>query len=194
MVAQIAPAYAPHVQRGRTSFRPRAIDAQPLSPRRDDRRLHIDAFPSRPTTGKRILRVFSNINPQGEPRVWRVGEPFEDYARRWIDKSRRMWPGEAWILRRAGVTKTRQTAYDALMLGLHDRGKLNDAYQAGAPWREIAFPAQSSWIVFTDAVVHAAVAGRYALEQTFYLPVEAMLDPAASPLRKLEAMTGRRLA
>ncbi|MGI8841830.1 MAG: Kdo hydroxylase family protein [Caulobacteraceae bacterium] len=194
LVAEIAPPYADHLERGRTSFRPRAIDAAPLSPRKDDRRLHADAFVSRPTGGARILRVFVNINPDGASRLWQVGEPFERYARRWIGQIRPPWPGEAWLLYRLGLTRTRRTAYDTLMLGLHDRAKLDGAYQAGAPRREVAFPAGSSWVVFTDAVVHAAVAGRFALEQTFYLPVDAMADPAASPLRVLEAMTGRRLA
>jgi len=193
LAVELAPAFGPHLQFGRTSFRPRAIDAAPLSARKDDRRLHADAFPSRPTGGQRILRVFSNISPVGEPRVWQVGEPFEDYARRWIGETRGMWPGEAWLLHRMGVTRGRRTAYDALMVALHDRAKLDDAYQAAAPRREMVFAAQSSWIAFTDGVVHAAVAGRWALEQTFYLPVEAMADPAASPLRVLERMTGRRL-
>ena len=30
-------------------------------------------------------------------------------------------------------------------------------------------------------------------EQTFYVPVSAMGDPAAAPVRTLQAMTGRRL-
>jgi hypothetical protein len=36
--------------------------------------------------------------------------------------------------------------------------------------------------------------GRYALEQTFLLPVEAMRDPARSPLRVLEKLRGHALA
>lgn len=44
--------------------------------RADDRRLHVDAFPTRPNYGERILRVFANVNPAGVPRAWRVGEPF----------------------------------------------------------------------------------------------------------------------
>lgn len=194
LLAEIVAPYAPRLERGRTSFRPRAVEAEPLSPRKDDRRLHADAFPSRPTAGRRILRVFSNVNPAGEARVWQVGEPFEAYARRWLARVRRPLPLESWLLHRLGVTRTPRTAYDALMLGLHDRAKLDGAYQATAPRREIAFAAGTSWIVFTDQVVHAAVSGRFALEQTFHLPVEAMADPDTSPLRVLERLTGRRLA
>ncbi|HZL01023.1 MAG TPA: Kdo hydroxylase family protein, partial [Caulobacteraceae bacterium] len=194
LVGEVAPRYAPAIAPGRTSFRPRPVEDGAASPRKDDRRLHADAFPSRPVGGRRILRVFSNIDPAGEARVWRVGEPFEDYARRWLPRARRNLPGEAWALERLGITKNRRTDHDALMLGLHDRAKLDADYQATAPRREVRFPAGSSWMVFTDSVVHAAVLGRRALEQTFYLPVSAMADEAASPLRILERLTGRTLA
>jgi hypothetical protein len=57
----------------------------------------------------------------------------------------------------------------------------------------VEFPPGATWIVFTDSVVHAAVRGSYALEQTFYLPVSAMAAPETSPARILEHLTGRRL-
>jgi hypothetical protein len=192
-VIDIAPGYGPHLRTGRASLRTRDAGAPALSPRKDDRRLHADAFPSRPTGGERILRVFRNINPAGQARIWRVGEPFEDYARRWLSQLRRPWPGEGWLLHRLGVTRRRRTAYDALMLGLHDRAKLDAAYQRTGPSREVAFAAGSSWLVFTDGVVHAALSGCLALEQTFYLPIGGMENPEVSPLRVLERLTGRRL-
>jgi len=46
---------------------------------------------------------------------------------------------------------------------------------------------------FSDRVLHAALSGQYALEQTFYLPVEAMADQRDSPLRILENYYGRAL-
>jgi hypothetical protein len=163
------------------------------SRRKDDRRLHVDAFASQPTGGKRILRVFTNVNPHGEERLWRVGEAFEAHARRWADRLRRPWPGEAWLLRRLGVTRATRTPYDALMLGLHDAAKLDDAYQRDAPSRDLVLPAGASWIAYTDSTVHAAMRGRFMLEQTFYLPLEAMAAPETSPARILERLTGRRL-
>ncbi len=80
-----------------------------------------------------------------------------------------------------------------MMLSLHDRAKADATYQRDGILAEILFPARSTWIVFTDLVAHAAIAGQHALEQTFYLPVEAMRDPAAAPLRILEKLTRRRL-
>ncbi len=193
LVGQIAPTYAGALERGRTSLRTRPVEAGAASPRKDDRRLHIDAFASQPTGGRRILRVFSNINPAGEARRWEVGEPFEAHARRWIGGLRRPWPGEARALAALGLTRARRTPYDALMLGLHDAAKLDDAYQRNAPRRVEAFAAGATWIVFTDSTVHAATEGRYALEQTFYLPLSAMAAPEAAPLRILERLTGRPL-
>ena len=193
LVVRLAPSYDGSLKMGRTSFRPRGISDAPISPRKDDRRLHVDAFASQPTGGARILRVFANINPAGEARVWQVGEPFEAYARRWAEKARTPLPGEAGLLQALKITRGRRTPYDALMLQLHDLAKLDAAYQASAPRTEWRFPPGAVWIVFTDSTAHAAIAGRYALEQTFYLPLSAMAAPDASPARILERITGKKL-
>ena len=79
------------------------------------------------------------------------------------------------------------------MLGLHDAAKQDAAYQDTAPRADIAFPPGTTWMCFTDAVVHAVRAGHSALEQTFHLPVAAMAARAGTPLGMLEDMTGRRL-
>jgi len=194
-LAEHAPTYASMLETGRTSLRTREVAEGAESPRKDDRRLHVDAFASQPTGGKRILRVFTNINAEGAPRDWRIAdEPFEAHARRWVKSLRLPLPGEAWLLKTLRVTRARRTPYDAMMLGLHDAAKLDDAYQRTGPARPISFPAAASWIVFTDSVPHAALRGRFLLEQTFYLPVTAMAEPALSPLRVLESLTGRSLA
>jgi len=57
------------------SFRPLEEQGRDLSLHKRNDLLHVDAFPSRPTHGGRILRVFANINPS-VGRVWNVGEPF----------------------------------------------------------------------------------------------------------------------
>ncbi len=193
-IARLAPRYADAIQKGRTSFRWREASDEPMSVRKDDRRLHADAFASQPTGGRRILRVFSNINPASEPRVWRLGEHFEAYAKRFMSGARPPLPLEPWLLQTLRITRERRTRYDALMLNLHDRAKRDEAYQAEGPSRAVSFAPGATWIVFSDSVVHAAVRGRLALEQTFYLPVEAMVDPSLSPLRILERLTGRTLA
>jgi hypothetical protein len=193
LLARRLPGCGHRLTRGKTSFRPRRAD-QAISPRKDDRRLHVDAFPSQPVQGRRILRLFHNLNPVGEPRVWEVGEPFADHAARFLPRIAGRPRAPGWALQALGLTKGRRSPYDALMLDLHDAAKADDRYQAQAPRRTLTFAPGAVWAVFTDAVPHAALSGRYALEQTFFLPVEAMTDPELAPLRILERMTGRRLA
>src|SRR5512141_413372 len=92
LVAALLPRYAPHLMRARTSYRPLPVAGRELSWRKDDTRLHVDAFPSRPSRGERIFRVFSNVNPV-EDRVWRVGEPFEVMAMALLPRIREPFPG-----------------------------------------------------------------------------------------------------
>ena len=194
LVDAMFPAYRGRLTRARASFRPAEIAGRQTTWRHDDTRLHVDSFPATPVQGRRILRLFTNVNPEGRPRSWRVGEPFETVAARFAGQLKVPAPFSASLLRMARVTKTRRSAYDALMLQLHDRMKADVAYQAAAAQEVIDFPAGSTWIVFTDAVSHAAMAGQYQLEQTFLLPVEAMRHPERSPLRILEGLKGRPLA
>jgi 3-deoxy-D-manno-oct-2-ulosonic acid (Kdo) hydroxylase len=192
-VAELFPSYAASLERGRASYRPVEIADRQYSRLKDDRLLHVDAFPSTPTQGRRILRFFSNVSSSGKSRIWHIGEPFAEFAQRFLPVLRRPRASLAWFLSAVGATRGRRTAYDQLMLGLHNRAKRDAAYQERAPHQKVAFPAGSNWLCFTDQVVHAAVAGQYALEQTFYLDVEAMAEPDLSPARTLERMTRRKL-
>jgi len=79
------------------------------------------------------------------------------------------------------------------MLQLHDRMKEDEEFQKTTTQVTFEFPAGSTWLTFTDAVPHAAMAGQYQLEQTFLLPVDAMIDTSRSPLRILERLKDRRL-
>lgn len=193
LVTQLFPHYQHALQQARTSFRPVEISNRKTSYRKDDKRLHVDAFPANPNQGKRILRVFSNINPHGEDRVWRVGEPFIEVAKQFLPKIGKPLPGSAKLLHLLKITKSRRTHYDHLMLQIHDRMKADENYQKNAQQCEIRFPPNSTWIVQTDQVSHAAMSGQYLLEQTFYLPVDAMHDSNRSPLRILEQLVGHPL-
>ena len=193
LMGRMLPAYRDRVRRGRASFRPVEVAGRASSWRKDDTRLHIDSFPASPVHGQRILRVFTNVNPEGRPRSWKIGEPFEEVGRRFAPRLRMPVPGGALLLRAFGVTKSRRSAYDAMMLQLHDLMKADAEYQDRAPQTAVDFPAGSSWMAFTDQVSHAAIAGQYQLEQTLLLPVEAMRSPERSPLRILERLLQRAL-
>lgn len=92
-----------------------------------------------------------------------------------------------------GITKRRRSEYDHLMLHLHDTQKADLDYQQKAPQMPVPFAAGSTWICFSDQVLHAVMGGQYLLEQTLHLPVSALLTPALSPLGVLEKMRGRPL-
>ena len=193
LVDALFPAYSGRLQPARASFRPAEIAGRQTTWRHDDTRLHIDSFPATPVQGRRILRVFTNVNPEGRNRSWRIGEPFEAVAERFAAQLHMPLPFSGALRALVGLTKSRRSAYDTLMLQLHDRMKADLAYQKKAPQTAIDFPAGSTWIAFTDCVSHAAMAGQYQLEQTFLLPVDAMQQPERSPLRILERIKKRAL-
>lgn len=193
LISGLLPRYAATLERARTSFRPAEIAGRSYAPRKDDTRLHVDAFPTRPMRGRRILRIFANIAPDGASRDWRVGEPFESFAVRFLSRVGTGFPGQGWAMQRIGLTKGRRAAYDFLMLGLHDAGKRDDDYQRAKRGTAVSFPSGSTWLCFTDSVLHAADAGHCALEQTFHLPVAAMAAPELTPLKVLERLAGRAL-
>jgi len=190
---RLFPHYRTHLKRGNTSFRPVDVAGRETSWRKDDTRLHIDAFPSNPMHGTRLLRVFCNVNPNGQARRWRVGEPFEAHARRYLPSIPRPLPGSAWLMNAIGITKRRRTEYDHMMLQLHDRAKADAAFQSGSPQARVDFAPSTTWVVFSDQVLHAAMGGQHMMEQTFYLAPEHQHRPEASPLGILERLTGRSL-
>lgn len=189
--AQLLAAFCPQYQAthcsGRTSFRPVEIKGRkPSSYRKDDTRLHVDAFPSTPVNQYRILRVFTNINPFGESHAWRLGEPFTHVVQQFLPKVRRMLPFEAELLYQLKVTRKKRTEYDHCMLQIHNRMKADLDYQRRANAVAMDFPPGSTWIVYTDLVSHAALAGRFLLKQTYYPAVEKMLHPLLSPQRQIQ--------
>lgn len=186
LVEAILPQYQKGIRVGRTSYRPAEVKGRKTSKRKDDTRLHVDSFASTPVNGLRIFRVFCNINPYGEPRVWQVGESFENVMHQFAKHIPTYKVRNAKLLKLIKATKTLRSPYDHYMLHLHDTMKRDDVYQKTVSKQQIAFPAQSSWLVFTDHVSHAALSGQFLLEQTFYLPVSCMGDPSLSPLKHWE--------
>lgn len=189
----ILPHYSEAIQWGRTSYRPAEIKGRKTSKRKDDTRLHVDSFSASPVNGLRILRVFCNINPHGQPRVWHVGEPFSEVLATFSPQIPPYRKTQATLLKLIKATKSLRSPYDHYMLQLHDRMKLDETYQQTLTKHRVDFPPLSTWLVFTDHVSHAALSGQFLLEQTFYLPVAAMNDPALSPLKQLEHRIGCNL-
>jgi hypothetical protein len=193
LVKRLFPAYDTHLRAAPTSLRPTEVSTRKQSLRADDRRLHVDSFPTRPNRGERILRVFSNIDPHGRPRAWRIGEPFEDVARRYLPQAKPYSPLQARLLQQLHLTKSFRSEYDHLMLQLHDRMKADEDYQRNGPQLAFDFPAGSTWVCFSDQTVHAAMSGQYMVEQTFHLPVQNQYQPELSPLAILTRLAGHPL-
>jgi len=193
LVDGLFPEYAGKLRVAPTSLRLHRVETRETSWRKDDSRLHIDAFPSRPNHGERILRVFTNLNPNGEPRVWRVGEAFEDIARRFVPRTKPYSAWQAKALKALHVTKSLRTEYDHLMLQLHDGMKGDLDYQRDCPQVTMPFPPGSTWVCYSDQTAHAVMSGQFMMEQTLHLAAEAQVNPAASPLGILRRVTGRPL-
>jgi hypothetical protein len=186
LILETAPMYEDYLELGRTSYRPSEIAGRKISVTKDDTLVHIDAFTATPVQGKRILRVFANINPFNQPRVWETGEAFSEVAERFLPKVKTYRPVKAKLMHLVGLTKTLRTEYDHVMLSIHDNMKNDAMYQNNLTKQQILFPPNSSWIVYTDQVSHAALSGQFLLEQTFYLPVAAMRQPEYAPWNQLK--------
>jgi len=193
LVDDLLPEYKGQLRVAPTSFRPKQVETRAQSVRADDQRMHVDAFPSRPSYGERLLRVFTNLNPHGVPRVWRVGEDFETIARRFLPQAKpyRLW--QAKLLNAVHATKSLRSEYDHLMLQLHDLMKFDEQYQKNGTQVTVPFLPGSVWVCFGDQATHAVMSGQFMMEQTLYLPPGKEVDPQASPLAILTRLVGRPL-
>jgi 3-deoxy-D-manno-oct-2-ulosonic acid (Kdo) hydroxylase len=178
------------------SYRPLEEQGRDLPLHKRNDLLHVDAFPTRPTRGARILRVFLNINPSAS-RVWNVGEPFHEFFPKLPGRERLNPPHRsgmtaalAGVASKLGLPIADRSRYDEYMLYLHDWLKENDDFQKNSTKFELQFPPGCFWMVYTDGVPHAVMSGQYAMEQTFIIPAEALVSPEAAPVRVLEVATG----
>lgn len=192
LLNSLRPQYQLSEHVGGTTYRPVEIKGRSVSStRRDDRLLHVDAFRGKPTHDRRILRVFSNINPYGESRHWQLGEPYAQVAKRFVPGIRPMFPLEAEFLMLFNVTRNKRSSYDHYMLNIHNLMKADADYQAKVNKTDVHFPPHTTWIVYTDLVSHAALSGRYVLEQTFNPPMRVMQNPELSTHQQIEDLLSK---
>jgi hypothetical protein len=194
LAAQL-PRYATAWQLDRVSLRPEEEGTRKLRLTARNDLLHVDAFPSRPSHGARILRLFVNLNPV-EPRVWITSETFPQLLARY--GARVGLPGrERGLLGRLGGgvlgllgLRRRRSPYDAFMLRLHNTMKADTAFQRECAKREWHFPPGSTWLVITDTASHAVLRGRYALEHSYFVDARTLALPAEAPAALLERACG----
>jgi len=201
-VEQFLAPYAGRLQVDYASFRPLEEEGRDLPLHKRNDLLHVDAFPSRPTRGGRILRVFTNVNPTKD-RTWVVGTRFPELARalaasaslsKFANQSN-VWSGLKRGLGRVGLPFPDRAPYDEFMLHFHDWLKENETFQRETAGKEqLSFPPMATWLVYTDGVPHAALSGQFAMEQTFIVPADALVAPEVSPIRVLETLSGKAMS
>ncbi len=195
--------YNAHWQLDYASFRPQEEQGRDLPLRRRNDLLHTDAFPTRPTHGARILRFFNNIHAT-RTRDWIVSDPFRSVALRYAPKEIALPRPDSGLGRAfksmatgiglgAAAPALKRSPYDDFMMRFHNFLKESADFQSSCAKYDYQFPAGSSWMVYTDMVPHAVLAGQYALEQTFLVAPDAMVAPQHAPLTVLEELAGARL-
>ena len=203
--AALLPAYASAWKLDYASFRPlEELNRNlPLNKRND--LLHTDAFPSRPTNGDLILRVFTNIHPS-KTRNWITTDPFaalapqyardaglESIARSSVSPGGRFLHGSARLLHSLGLPVVPRSPYDRFMLHFHEYLKRNSAFQENCPKYRFDFPPNSTWLTFTDVLAHSVHSGQHALEQTFIISRRSLAQPESAPVSILERLCGQPL-
>jgi hypothetical protein len=198
--AQVLPRYQSGWRLDYASLRPVEEQGRSLPVKKRNDLLHTDAFPTRPTNGDMILRIFTNVNPT-KPRVWITSDPFEILANRYAADAglaAAAHPDPLFGVRKAlgaaGLPVIARSPYDRFMLGFHDYLKMNQNFQRDCPKYRFEFPPGATWMVFTDVVPHSVESGQFAMEQTMIVSHESLADPRRAPIAILEKLAGRAMS
>jgi len=200
-LSAILPEYGGRCRPDRVSFRPLEEATRNLRLTARNDLLHIDSFPTRPSGGWRLLRLFVNVNPT-EQRVWVTSDSFA----RLLDKygPEAGLPGSSppsgwaahvfdWLPRLFGQRQSARSEYDSFMLRFHHFLKRCDDLQERGQRRVWSFSPGSAWLAMTDSVSHGELRGRFALEYSYFVDPSALLFPELSPASLLAAACGRPL-
>jgi hypothetical protein len=196
-LAATLPGYAQAWVADRVTFRSEEEATRKLRRTARNDLLHFDAFPSRPTRGWRILRLYVNVNPT-DARVWATSATFTQVFARYgtaVGLPTHSAGGWARWLKQGMLSlfqpgAAERTPYDTYMLRLHHFLKTCDDFQERSPRRLRHFPAGCAWLVFTDALSHAELRGQHALEHSFFIPPHVLALPGESPLALIEGACG----
>ncbi len=178
------------------SFRPIEEAGRKVALRSRNDLIHVDSFPSRPSHGDRLLRIFTNIHPD-RARIWITSESFEQLAWQYAAKVglprrpntvAKLRGGALRLLSNVGLPVVDRPPYDQFMLRFHHWLKESETFQRDCPKDRWEFPPQSTWIVFTDTTSHSCISGQYALEQTFIVRKGSLAWPEKAPIAILERM------
>jgi hypothetical protein len=200
-LGEVLPPYAGKWRLDFASFRPLEEKGRPARLHARNDLPHFDAFPTRPTNGDRILRFFTNLNPE-QSRVWITSQTFEALGPHFAKtiglpgprSSSGLSNAARGLARALKLPGARRSPYDRFMHQCHNAMKEDSTFQQNCPKERWEFPPNSNWIVFTDSVSHAVLEGQFALEQTFIISRSAMVEPQRSPIAVLERLAGHPLS
>jgi len=202
----VLPDYAEGWTVGTTSFRPIEEEGRKLKPRSSNELVHVDAGAYGATKGARILRFFVNVNPERD-RVWGTKGSFAELMQR---------HEELWVAARGGKDRVPlerspldslysrfigaasrvyplikvidSSPYDRAMRRIHNHMKEAPSFRDSPDgFKEIHFPPESAWMVFTDGISHSVLRGRHAFVTTVLVPLENCRRPQLAPYHILAA-------
>jgi hypothetical protein len=197
--ASLLPQYAAAWKLDYASFRPLEESSRDLPVNKRNDLLHTDAFPSRPTNGDLIMRVFTNIHPS-KTRNWITTDPFPVLAEKFArDAGLERIASSGWtepaarLLHGIGLPVVPRSPYDRFMLRFHEYLKRNNDFQTNCNKYRFDFPPGSTWLTFTDVLPHSVHSGQHALEQTFIISKSSLARAENAPVRVLERLCGKQL-
>ena len=200
--ASFLPRYAGNWRIDYASFRPVEEEGRAVALHARNDLIHVDSFPTRPSNGNRLLRVFTNVNPT-RPRVWITSDNFESLAQQFARQAglpsrlgfaAKLRHQTLRALSGLGLPLVDRSEYDQFMLRFHHFLKENTAFQQSCRKNRWEFPAGCTWICFTDTTSHSCISGQYAMEQTFVVKRHSLVWPEKAPIAILEKMVGFSLS
>lgn len=136
---------------------------------RDDL-FHIDSFSSRPTYGRRILRLYYNAS-SADFVVW--SHTFN--IRNYIESGSFQSPGQ-------NSQVAADSTFDGWLSRVHDQMKRNEQFQETAPRVLHRFAPGDSWVALTDACLHSHLRGEWLMDASWFVSCPELMASHYSPL------------
>jgi hypothetical protein len=135
------------------------------------------------------------LNPV-EERIWVTSDNFAELLRSFAGRLGLEDSSRSWLRQLAGlVHRPFVSPYDRIMQRLHHVMKRDEVYQENARKHFWHFAPRSAWLLFSDALAHADLRGRYLIDYSFFVGTDGLVLPHESPQSLLQALTsGKRQA
>jgi hypothetical protein len=158
--------------------------------------LHFDTLHH--SRGRRILRLFVNLNPI-DPRVFASSRTLAEVLPEFGPKSGLFDAGrEHWSTRvgREVVKLFRPDfancdPFDQFMIEFSRYLKHSEEFQDKSIRKVHRFAPGQAWIAFTDSLIHADLRGRWVLDHMFLIPTDVCALPELAPIAIYENLRGR---